>query len=428
MRFDSICVLGLGYIGLPTASTFAVKGQQVLGVDIRPAVLAALQGGESHIQEPGMQELVRQAFDSGNLRISDRPAPADAFVIAVQTPIQDDKRADLSFVVSAAQSIAPQLQRGNLVVLESTCPPRTTTGVVKPILESSGLQAGSDFLLAYMPERVLPGKILKELVENDRIIGGVDDESARAARDLYASFVTGELLLTDSTTAEFVKLMENTYRDVNVAIANEFSRIAEQLGVNVWQAIRMANRHPRVQILRPGPGAGGHCVGVDPWFLVESAPEHSQLIRQARLVNDGQPAFAVETIRRAIGELRGARLAALGLAYKPNVDDLRSSPAIEIVQRLVAGGAQVTSFEPFKLDAQVEGAQAAASLDEALRQAEAVVALVGHRPVVELDPAHARGLMAGSLAVDLCGAWEAEAWEAAGFTMRTLGVGARAEG
>lgn len=423
MPVHSVCVLGLGYIGLPTASTFAIQGKQVLGVDINPQVLQSLRAGRIHLQEPGMQQLLQQALDGGNLRVSDQPAPAEAFVIAVQTPIQEDTRADLSHVRDAAESIVPHLQAGNLVVLESTCPPKTTTQVVAPILEQSGLVAGEDFRLAYMPERVLPGKILQELVENDRIIGGIDDRSAAAARDLYASFVTGELLLTDSTTAEAVKLMENTYRDVNVAVANEFSRIAEQLGVDVWRAIELANRHPRVQILRPGPGAGGHCVGVDPWFLVESTPEQARLIRQARVVNDGQPAFAVAVVESAVKGLKGKRLAALGLAYKPDVDDLRSSPAVEIVQALAAAGAEVKTYEPNRLETTVPGAHPADSMEQALIDADAVLALVGHRQVIGLDPSHAAELMAGRVAVDLCGAWRAPDWQAAGFELRVLGVG-----
>lgn len=375
-----------------------------------------------------MQQLVQQALESGNLRVADQPEPSDAFVIAVQTPIKESKQAELTYVISAAESIVPHLRSGNLVVLESTCPPNTTTQVVAPILERSGLQAGRDFQLAYMPERVLPGKILKELVENDRIIGGVDDVSARAARELYGSFVTGDLLLTDSTTAETVKLMENTYRDVNIAIANEFSRIAEQLGVSIWESIRLANRHPRVEILRPGPGAGGHCVGVDPWFLVESVPDNSGLIRQARQVNDGQPAYAVGVVERALGSLKGARLATLGLAYKPNVDDLRSSPAIEIVRLLVEAGAKVTTFEPNRPETEVQGARVADSLQAVMDQAEAVLALVGHREVLELDPVQAAGWMAGSQAIDLCGAWEAARWRAAGFSYRLLGDGTQLEG
>ncbi len=273
MDFDTICVLGLGYIGLPTASTFATQGVDVIGVDTNPGVIEALRAGQPHIHEPGLRTLVQAAMASGHLEIVENPAPADAFIIAVPTPILPDKRADLSYVEAAAQSIVPHLRRGNLVVLESTCPPRTTVDRLAPILAESGLTPGEEFHLAYTPERVLPGKILRELVENPRVIGGVNPASSEAGRDLYRLFVRGDILLTDATTAELVKLMENTYRDVNIAAANEFAMLAEHLGVDVWDAIDFASRHPRVKILRPGPGVGGHCISIDPWFLVESAPE-----------------------------------------------------------------------------------------------------------------------------------------------------------
>ncbi len=278
MEFNRICVLGLGYIGLPTASTFANQGVKVLGVDVQPDIVRRLRQGQPHIQEPGLRALVQAALASGNLDLGERPAGADAFIIAVPTPFLEDKTADLSYVRAAAESIAPELRAGNLVVLESTCPPRTTADVVGPLLAKSGLTPGKDFYLAYTPERVLPGQILRELVENPRIIGGIDPASAEAGRDLYRLFVQGDILLTDATTAELVKLMENTYRDVNIAAANEFSRLAERLGVDVWQAIDLASRHPRVKILRPGPGVGGHCISIDPWFLVEAAPDLTPLI------------------------------------------------------------------------------------------------------------------------------------------------------
>ncbi|MGD8865088.1 MAG: nucleotide sugar dehydrogenase, partial [Anaerolineales bacterium] len=271
MTFNTLCVLGLGYIGLPTASTFATHGVRVYGVDVDERVVALLQSGEIHIHEPGLRTLVQAAFGSGNLSVSDSPQPADAFIIAVPTPITEDKEADLSYVRQAAESIVPHLQEGNLVVLESTSPPRTTIDLLLPILERSGLKAGEGFYLVYSPERVLPGKILHELIENARVIGGIDNRSAQAARDLYSLFVRGQIHLTDATTAEMVKLMENTYRDVNIALANEFSRLGEHFGVDIWRAIELANLHPRVQILRPGPGVGGHCISVDPWFLVEAA-------------------------------------------------------------------------------------------------------------------------------------------------------------
>ena len=425
MRFQTICVLGLGYIGLPTASTFANSGLKVTGVDVNERIVAGLRQGELHIEEPGLRTLVQSALASGNLRIAAQPEPADAFLIAVPTPVRFDKRADLSAVIAAAESIVPHLRRSNLVVLESTSPPRTTVDVIAPILERSGLRAGVDFHLAYSPERVLPGQILRELVENARVIGGFDRASAEAGRDLYAAFVRGEIVLTDATTAEMVKLMENTYRDVNIAAANEFARLADRFGVDVWEAIALANRHPRVEILRPGPGVGGHCISVDPWFLVESAPELTALIRQARLVNDAQPGFTAGLIERALGGLRGRSIAALGLAYKPDVDDLRESPAIEVARLLAQGGGRVTTYEPFAPETVVPGCQSAASLEAVLKGAEAVVLLADHRAFIDLDPARVAALMPGRLAIDTRGRWDRIRWTAAGFHLFVLGAGER---
>ena len=425
MRFRTICVLGLGYIGLPTASTFANSGLQVTGVDVNERIVVGLRQGELHIEEPGLRTLVTAALSSGNLRIASQPVPADAFLIAVPTPVLPDKRADLGAVMAAAESIVPHLRAGNLVVLESTSPPRTTVDTVAPILERTGLRAGADFHLAYSPERVLPGQILRELVENARVIGGVDRASAEAGRDLYAAFVRGEIVLTDATTAEMVKLMENTYRDINIAAANEFARLAEHFGVDVWEAIALANRHPRVSVLRPGPGVGGHCISVDPWFLVESAPDLTPLIRQARLVNDAQPGFAVRSVEGALGGLPGRKLAVLGLAYKPDIDDLRESPAIEVARLLAESGAQVTTFEPFASAASVTGCAAAGSLESALGGAEAVVLLVDHRAFIDLNPMMVARAMPGRVAVDTRGRWDRRRWTAAGFSLYVLGAGRR---
>ena len=268
MKFEKICILGMGYIGLPTATLFAVNNMNVLGVDINVRVIDTLRAGNLHIHEPGLGDIMQKAVLAGRLSVSTMTEQADAFIIAVPTPFYGDKKADMRAVTSAAEAILPNLRKGNLVVLESTSPPNTTTALVAPILERSGLKAGVDFHLAYSPERVLPGQILHELVYNDRVIGGITPESAQAGSDLYSIFVQGKIILTDSTTAEMVKLMENTYRDVNIAIANEFSRLADRFGIDVWEAINLANRHPRVKILNPGPGVGGHCISVDPWFLV----------------------------------------------------------------------------------------------------------------------------------------------------------------
>jgi UDP-N-acetyl-D-mannosaminuronic acid dehydrogenase len=424
VKFQNICVLGLGYIGLPTASTFATHGVKVVGVDVNPSIVNSLQNGELHIYEPGLRTLVQTAFHSGNLIVCERPEPADAYIIAVPTPFYGDKCADLRAVISAAESIVPVLKRGNLVVLESTSPPLTTRDVVAPILERSGLKAGQDFHLVYSPERVLPGQILRELIENARVIGGIDRISAEAGRDLYSLFVRGQIILTDATTAEMVKLMENTYRDVNIAIANEFSRLADRFGIDAWEAISIANLHPRVNILHPGAGVGGHCISVDPWFLVEAAPEIANLIRMARQVNDSQPHYVVKLVERALGgSLKGKRIAALGLSYKPDVDDMRESPAVEVVHLLHQAGAEVSAYEPFKKNAKLEGVNVQPDLESAVLGANLVLLLVGHTELCSLDPQMLASKMSGRLAVDTTNTWTDSNWQNAGFKVFRLGVG-----
>jgi UDP-N-acetyl-D-mannosaminuronic acid dehydrogenase len=422
VKFEKICILGLGYIGLPTASAFATHGVRVIGVDVNPHVIQILQAGKIHIHEPGLGEAVLRAVESGNLTVAASPEPADAFLIAVPTPFYEDKRADMRAVTAAAEAIVPHLRPGNLVVLESTSPPRTTVDLLVPILEKSGLKAGDDFYVAYSPERVLPGQILRELVENARVIGGITPQSAQAGRDLYAAFVRGEIIQTDATTAEMVKLMENTYRDVNIAIANEFARLADRFGVDIWEAISLANRHPRVKILNPGPGVGGHCISVDPWFFVEAAPDLSKLILQARQVNDSQPHFVVELVRETLGGLAGKKIAALGLAYKPDVDDLRESPAVEIVHLLQAEGAAVKAFEPYKPDAGLAAIEAVPSLEAALTGADLVLLLVNHSQFRALTASQLAALTDCRLLVDTVGGWSGPEWAAAGFQLRKLGV------
>lgn len=432
MKFNKICVLGLGYIGLPTASTFAANGVQVVGVDIDLRIVETLRRGETHIHEPGLRTLVEAAVGSGNLRVESSPEDADAFIIAVPTPFYLDKTgdyngesyklADMRAVTSAAEAIVPHLRKGNLVVLESTSPPRTTVDLVAPILEKSGLKAGADFFLVYSPERVLPGQILRELIDNARVIGGITPESAQAGYDLYSIFVRGEIVRTDATTAEMVKLMENTYRDVNIAIANEFSRLADHFGVDVWEAISLANRHPRVKILSPGPGVGGHCISVDPWFFVETAPDLTPLIYASRQVNDSQPHYVLDLIQRAMGSLKGKKIAALGLAYKPDVDDLRESPAVEVVHLLQDAGATVKAFEPYKPAASLPGIQAVPTLEDALADAEAVVLLVSHSNFRELTPDKIKSLSPARILVDTVNVWAGRNWAEAGFQYHRLGV------
>jgi UDP-N-acetyl-D-mannosaminuronic acid dehydrogenase len=423
VKFPKVCVLGLGYIGLPTAGILATHGVCVTGMDINPQIISTLQSGKTHIQEEGLNNLVEEALRTGNLKIQSQVEPADAFIIAVPTPFYENKQADMRAVTSAATSIVPHLRRGNLVMLESTSPPLTTVNLIAPILEQSGLKAGTDFYLAYTPERVLPGQILRELVENARVIGGIDISSAEAGRELYRTFVRGDIILTDATTAEMVKLMENTYRDVNIAIANEFSRLADRFGVDIWEAIELANRHPRVKILRPGPGVGGHCVSVDPWFLVEAAPEITPLIRMARQVNDAQPKFVLELIGKVLGSLAGKRLTVLGLAFKPDVDDLRESPAIEIVHLLQDAGAYIQTYEPFKHEAQFNGLSLAPSLEAALAGSEGLILLVGHTQFRQLDPKKIALVTQARLAFDAVHVWDSQAWQEAGFELHYLGAG-----
>ncbi len=433
MKFNKICVLGLGYIGLPTASTFATHGVKVLGVDINKSIVETLQRGEIHIHEPGLRDTVKAALASGNFNVSTKPEEADAFLIAVPTPFLENqfgeyngqkyKLADMRAVTSAAEAIVPFLRKGNLVVLESTSPPRTTLELVAPILARSGLEAGRDFHLAYSPERVLPGQILRELIENARVIGGVTPESAQAGADLYSIFVKGEIVKTDATTAEMVKLMENTYRDVNIAIANEFAHLADKFGVDVWKAISIANRHPRVKILSPGPGVGGHCISVDPWFFVETAPELTRLIYNSRQVNDAQPHFVVELVKRALGELKGKKVAALGLAYKPNVDDLRESPATKVVHLLQEEGAQVKAWEPFKPGANIPGIDMAKNLEDALKDAELILLLVRHTDFISLSPLKVREMTRARIVVDTVNVWRPDEWMMSDFSITRLGVG-----
>lgn len=417
-----LCVLGLGYIGLPTASMFANSGHPVVGVEPNPRVQEALHSGRLHIQEPNLETLVFAALHSGRLRVQRQPEPADVFILAVPTPfVAASHQADLSFVERAAADIVPHLRRGNLVVLESTVPPGTTRSHLAPILASSGLEPGRDVALAHCPERVLPGRILLELVENDRLVGGLTVACAERAAELYASFVKGTIVRTDATTAEMAKVMENTYRDVNIALANEFALIAEHIGVDVWEAIGLANRHPRVNVLRPGPGVGGHCIAVDPWFLAQVAPERSQLIRTARQVNDEMPERVLERLARLAEP--PARLALLGLTYKAEVDDVRESPALRLAQLAVERGYQVRLCDPH-VAAGTAGLPAPLQpLEQAVRDVEAVVVLVDHAGFRELDPDLVGALVARKQLLDTRGVLDHGAWRARGFEVAVLGSG-----
>ncbi len=396
-NFQTISMIGLGYIGLPTAAMFAARRRQVIGVDVNRHAVDTINQGRIHIVEPELDMIVHSAVNEGFLRATTRPEPADAFLIAVPTPFKGEHEPDVSFVKSAGESIAPVLKRGDLVVLESTSPVGTTEQLVgwlaaaRPDLRFP-LQghAEIDVNVAYCPERVLPGHVVRELVANDRIIGGLTERCSQRAVALYRSFVEGELLVTNARTAEMCKLTENSFRDVNIAFANELSIICDKLGIDVWELIRLANRHPRVKILQPGAGVGGHCIAVDPWFIVDKTPDEARLIRTAREVNDGKPGWVLDKVSQAIAQRLAAKpgadeaeltVAVLGLAFKPNIDDLRESPALHVAEHLVRHTkAQLRFVEPnvSRLPRTLEAGKLV-DLATALAESDVVVVLVAHR-------------------------------------------------
>lgn len=353
MDFGTISVVGLGYIGLPTAAVFAARKKKVIGVDVNEHAVTTINRGEIHIVEPDLDMVVHAAVTEGYLRATTKPEPADAFLIAVPTPFKGDHEPDLSYIESACNAIAPVLKKGDLVILESTSPVGATEQMAAWLAEarpdlSFPQTAGesSDIRVAHCPERVLPGHVLRELVENDRIIGGMTAKCSAAACALYKTFVEGECIITNARTAEMCKLTENSFRDVNIAFANELSVICEKLEINVWELIRLANRHPRVNILQPGPGVGGHCIAVDPWFIVAQSPQEARLIRTARIVNDSKPDLVVEQISLHAEARANNTVYCLGAAFKPDIDDLRESPSVAIIRRLMDAGLTVKLVEP----------------------------------------------------------------------------------
>jgi UDP-N-acetyl-D-mannosaminuronic acid dehydrogenase len=411
--FSRVSVVGLGYIGLPTAAVIAGRGVEVVGLEVDPRIVEVLNRGEIHIVEPDLDTLVRGAVKAGTFRATLAPEPAEAFVIAVPTPFKGAHEPDLRFIEAAARSIAPVLVKGNLVILESTSPVGATDRMAAWLAEarpdlSFPQQAGeeSDVRIAYCPERVLPGRVLHELVSNDRVIGGMTPRCTERAVAFYRLFVSGECLQTNARTAEMTKLTENAFRDVNIAFANELSLICERLGIDVWELIELANHHPRVKILQPGPGVGGHCIAVDPWFIVDSAPDLARVISAARQVNDGKPHWVVGKVGEAARGIATPRIACLGLAFKPDIDDLRESPAVEIAVHLADNASwQILAAEPFveALPAALAGRPNVKLVDAeaAIREAHIVVLLVNHKAFAALD----RTLLAGKAVIDTRGFW-----------------------
>jgi UDP-N-acetyl-D-mannosaminuronic acid dehydrogenase len=371
-----IVVVGTGYVGLPLAIMLAHSGYDVTGVDVQDSIVDAINKGVLDIAEDEVKRVFEEPAVRKNLRARKTPLPADVFIICVPTPLDEKKKtADLALVTQAAESLVPYLRAGNLVILESTVPPGTCRNVLTPLFEKAGLKVGKDILLAHCPERILPGAVLKELIEDDRVVGGVNAQSTKMAKEIYASFVKGNLYETDATTAELVKLMENTYRDVNIALANEFAGVAAGLGVDILKAIELANKHPRVDILKPGIGVGGHCIPIVPWFINQVDPSNSRLITAARQVNDAVPAKTVADIKKALKDIKDPQIVALGITYKPNTYDTRNSPAQQIIDLLKAEGYHVKACDPMVKGYEYKSIESVAS------GADCLIVLVEHKAI-----------------------------------------------
>ena len=413
----NVAVIGLGYIGLPTAALIASKGIKVLGIDVNEDVVNTINRGKIHIIEPEIDVLVKSAVQNGNLRATATPDKADVFILAVPTPLQSNNEPDLSYIKSAAEAIAPFLEKGNLVILESTSPVGTTEKLIEWMRKESnnlsypelGVKDTFDVFIAYCPERVLPGNVVSELVENDRIIGGMTTHCSEKAHDFYKKFINSECLITDSRTAELSKLVENSFRDVNIAFANELSLICDTLNLNVWELINLANHHPRVNILQPGPGVGGHCIAVDPWFIVDSTPEETRLIKMARIVNDDKPKFVINKINQAISKsshnVSSLSIACLGLSFKPDIDDLRESPALEIALQVSKMGFKNNYIvEPNIISLPIEFDEKFSELvdlEKALALSDIVLLLVDHALFKNTN----LSLLSGKKIIDTRGAW-----------------------
>ncbi|PID23879.1 nucleotide sugar dehydrogenase [Sporosarcina sp. P7] len=418
-----LCVVGLGYIGLPTAVMFANSGLQVHGVDRNEHVVQLINNKQLHIEENGLQERLEKAVDDGHFQASTTPVEAEVYIIAVPSPINPDNTANLEFIRAATASIVPFVKKGALVILESTVPPKTVENVMLPELRKTDLIIGEELFVSHSPERVIPGKIFEELVQNDRIVGGINAKSAEMTKELYEVFVKGTIHLTDATTAELVKVMENTYRDVNIAFANELAKIAEGIDVDIWEAIKFANFHPRVNIHTPGPGVGGHCIAVDPWFLVELAPEKADIIKKARLTNDGMPMYTAKRVQRLLQEynIENGKVAVLGLAFKGNVDDMRESPSTKVIDSLQDLGLDVVSFDPHIKE--LQHSTQVATLEEAIGTADLLLLTTDHDQFKQLNPADLQTKQPRPIILDTKNALPADAWEEAEYRFFKLGDG-----
>ncbi|AJI79491.1 UDP-N-acetyl-D-mannosamine dehydrogenase [Corynebacterium singulare] len=410
--FDKVSVVGLGYIGLPTAAFIASKGIPVVGIDVNQDAVDSINAGKVPFFEPGFGELLARVVKEGTLSAQTEQIEANAYIVCVPTPFREDHSVDTKYIRAAAQALAPHLKPGALVVLESTSPPGTTEDMAKHLIElrpdlSLNDEDDNAIFIAHCPERVLPGKIMEEMENNDRVIGGLTPQGAELARKLYATFCTADLLVTNATTAEMAKLTENSFRDVNIAFANELSLICDRLDIDVWELIELANHHPRVNILQPGPGVGGHCIAVDPWFIVSAAPEEAKLIKTARTVNDGKPDWVMDQVLKAVSGKKNSVVAALGIAFKNDIDDLRESPSLEIVKRLAVDNPQLDirvvepNVEELPLVLKNFSNLTKQGVEDAIAAADVVLLLVNHKEFVALD----QTVLQGKTVIDTKGIW-----------------------
>ncbi|QCR17011.1 UDP-N-acetyl-D-mannosamine dehydrogenase [Methanosarcina mazei] len=417
MSVSKICVLGQGYIGLPTALLFANNGHEVVGIDVNKRVVDTLKAGKMPFEEKGFQELLDGAIAKNAFRAESLVEEADTFLVAVPTPFDSEMRmADLKYVVSACEMIVPHLKKGNLVIIESTIPPKTCDKQVKQILEKSILKMCEDFYVSHCPERAIPGNTLHEMVYNDRVIGGVDEKSTQLTAELYSSFVKGNLHLTTSTTAEMIKLMENTFRDVNIALANEFAQIADDYGIDVWKAIEIANKHPRVSILKPGPGVGGHCIAIDPWFLTENA-NNSSLIMMSRQINDSMPQYVLKMVKEILVGIENPTITVFGVAYKGDIADTRATPAKKFIRLAEKEGFKVKIYDPFVK----EWSYPILELGEAVEGSDCIVVLTDHSEFKEMDPEKFGSKMNKLNIIDTRNIINKSLWKKSGYNIKIIG-------
>lgn len=413
-----VCILGLGYIGLPTAALFANNGYDVTGVDINQDVIENLNEGKIIIKEPNLDELVKKVVGQNMLKGSLTPSESDIFIICVPTPITKDKNADLKYIVKAVNDILPYLKVGDIVVLESTSPVGTTKNIVKSILEKTNLDIGKDIYLGYSPERVLPGQIIKELVSNHRVIGGINEISAEKIKNVYESFVEGEIYITDTDTAEMVKLIENTFRDINIAFANELSLICDKLGMSAWDVIEYANKHPRVNILNPGPGVGGHCLAVDPWFIVESSKDLANIVKLARNTNDYMPTYVFNKIQKLTDKTKkNIKVCILGATYKKDIDDMRESPIVHLIDILRKNNYEVELYDPYVKNYEVLNN----NIYECAKNSDFLVLGVDHTVFKDLDYKAILEVMDNNIFIDTRNFFNKDKIESIGYKYYLIG-------